>query len=129
MAANSQCVLLVILLNFLTLSLGTQDDLMISTSDGKIQGKLLSVLGSDVRAFLGIPYGKPPVGKLRFRAPKPVEKWDGVKDATNFPNSCYQMPDTAFPGRTHINTTGHNACTDCVMDSAYLYTYIHIATT
>lgn len=98
MAANSQCVLLVILLNFLTLSLGTQDDLVISTSDGKIQGKLLSVLGSDVRAFLGIPYGKPPVGKLRFRAPEPVEKWDGVKDATNFPNSCYQMPDTAFPG-------------------------------
>lgn len=98
MAANSQCVLLVILLNFLTLSLGTQDDLVISTSDGKIQGKLLSVLGSDVRAFLGIPFGKPPVGKLRFRAPEPVEKWDGVKDATNFPNSCYQMPDTAFPG-------------------------------
>lgn len=98
MAANSQCIFLVILLNFLTLSLGTQDDLVISTSDGKIQGKLLSVLGSDVRAFLGIPFGKPPVGKLRFRAPEPVEKWDGVKDATNFPNSCYQMPDTAFPG-------------------------------
>ncbi|XP_063349272.1 cholinesterase-like [Pelmatolapia mariae] len=98
MAANSQCVLLVILLNFLILSLGTQDDLVISTSDGKIQGKLLSGLGSDVRAFLGIPYGKSPVGKLRFRAPEPVEKWDGVKDATKFPNSCYQMPDTAFPG-------------------------------
>uniref|UniRef100_A0A669DHP0 Carboxylic ester hydrolase n=1 Tax=Oreochromis niloticus TaxID=8128 RepID=A0A669DHP0_ORENI len=98
MAANTKSVLLVILLNFLTLSLGTQDDLVISTSDGKIQGKLLSVLGSDVRAFLGIPYGKPPVGKLRFRVPEPVEKWDGVKDATKFPNSCYQMPDLAFPG-------------------------------
>lgn len=98
MAANTKSVLLVILLNFLTLSLGTQDDLVISTSDGKIQGKLLSVLGSDVRAFLGIPYGKPPVGNLRFRVPEPVEKWDGVKDATKFPNSCYQMPDLAFPG-------------------------------
>ncbi|XP_031608532.1 cholinesterase-like [Oreochromis aureus] len=98
MAANTKSVLLVILLNFLTLSLGTQDDLVISTSDGKIQGKLLSVLGSDVRAFLGIPYGKPPVGKLRFRVPEPVEKWDGVKDATKFPNSCYQIPDPAFPG-------------------------------
>ncbi|XP_030600407.1 acetylcholinesterase isoform X1 [Archocentrus centrarchus] len=101
MAAVSQCghfVLFVILFNFLTLSLATQDDLVINTTNGKIRGKLVSVLGADVRAFLGIPYGKPPVGKLRFRAPEPVERWDAVKDAIQFPNSCYQMPDTTFPG-------------------------------
>ncbi|KAM7399510.1 hypothetical protein PAMP_018777 [Pampus punctatissimus] len=90
--------LLLLLLHFLTASLATQDELVINTRDGRVQGKMLSVLGGDVRAFFGIPYGKPPVGKLRFRAPVPAERWGGVRDATKFPNSCYQLPDTTFPG-------------------------------
>lgn len=92
---------LLLLLHFLTVSLATQDDLIISTKNGKVQGKLLSVPGGEVRAFLGIPYGKPPTGMLKFRAPEPAERWEGVRDATKFPNSCWQLPDTTFPGRTH----------------------------
>lgn len=101
MAAVSSCTCLALLLllsHYLTVSHATQNDLVIDTSHGKVQGKLLSVLGGDVRAFLGIPYGKPPLGKLRFRAPEPVERWEGVRDATKFPNSCYQLEDKAFPG-------------------------------
>ncbi|XP_038549846.1 cholinesterase-like [Micropterus salmoides] len=101
MATVSQCThlaLLILLIHFLTASPATQDDLVIKTRHGAVQGKLLSVLGGHVRAFLGIPYGKPPLGKLRFRAPEPVEGWEGVRDATKFPNCCYQMPDTAYPG-------------------------------
>ncbi|KAJ4935399.1 hypothetical protein JOQ06_016935 [Pogonophryne albipinna] len=90
--------LLLLLPHFLAVSLANQDDLLIDTKQGKVQGTLLSVLGGDVRSFLGIPYGKPPVGKLRFRAPEPVDRWEGVKDASNFPNSCYQLRDTTFPG-------------------------------
>ncbi|XP_044059306.1 acetylcholinesterase-like [Siniperca chuatsi] len=101
MATVSLCThltLLFLFLHFLTASPATQDDLLINTKHGKVQGKLLSVPGGEVRAFLGIPYGKPPLGKLRFRAPEPVEGWERVRDATKFPNSCYQMPDTVFPG-------------------------------
>ncbi|XP_062242688.1 acetylcholinesterase-like [Platichthys flesus] len=89
---------LLLLLHFLAASPVTQDDLVINTSHGKVRGKLLPVLGGNVRAFLGIPYGKPPLGKLRFKAPMPVERWEVVKDAIAFPNSCYQLLDTAFPG-------------------------------
>ena len=32
----------------------------------------------------GIPYAAPPVGDLRFRAPAPARRWEGVLDATNF---------------------------------------------
>ena len=32
-------------------------------------------------AFLGVPYVKPPVGELRFRAPQPLDPWPGVRDA------------------------------------------------
>ncbi|KAM9359168.1 cholinesterase-like isoform 1-T2 [Symphorus nematophorus] len=101
MATFSVCthfLLLFLLAHFLSASPTTQDDLLVNTKHGKVKGTLLSVLGGDVRAFLGIPYGKPPLGKLRFRAPEPVEAWQGVKDASKFPNTCHQMLDTVFPG-------------------------------
>ncbi|XP_036943123.1 acetylcholinesterase-like [Acanthopagrus latus] len=101
MAAGSPCthlLLLFLLPCFLTALPTAQDDLLINTKNGKVQGKMLSVLGGDVRAFLGIPYAKPPLRKLRFRPPEPVANWQGVRDATKFPDSCYQLQDTTFPG-------------------------------
>jgi len=35
-------------------------------------------------AWLGIPYAAPPVGNLRWRAPAPLEPWDGVREALSF---------------------------------------------
>src|ERR1700689_2477324 len=32
----------------------------------------------DVRVFKGIPFAAPPVGDLRWSAPKPAPHWDGV---------------------------------------------------
>lgn len=96
----------VILLFLLPCSLATKDNLVITTKDGKVKGKSVPVFHGKVRAFLGIPYAKPPVGNMRFRAPEPVEGWKGVKDATNYSNACYQIKDTAFPGRISV-FTGH----------------------
>ncbi|XP_077578567.1 cholinesterase-like [Stigmatopora nigra] len=89
---------LLMLLSILSVSVNTQDDLIVKTINGKIQGKRLSVAGGEIRAFLGVPYAKPPLGKLRFRAPEPAENWEGVFAATNYSNSCYQIPDTLYPG-------------------------------
>ncbi len=41
-------------------------------------------------AFLGIPYAKPPVGELRYRAPQPLESWEGIRDCSVFQPSCIQ---------------------------------------
>lgn len=49
-----------------------------------------------VDAWLGIPYAQKPVGNLRFRHPRPFEKWEGVLNATKHPNSCVQIIDTLF---------------------------------
>ena len=53
---------------------------------GSVQG---SQAGA-VLAYRGIPYAAPPVGELRWRAPRPVARWTGVLDATHFAPHCAQ---------------------------------------
>jgi para-nitrobenzyl esterase len=39
---------------------------------------------SGIQAFLGIPYAKPPVGPLRWKAPQRAEGWSGVLETKKF---------------------------------------------
>ncbi|MFS8104966.1 carboxylesterase family protein [Lentzea alba] len=39
---------------------------------------------SNVSVFRGIPFAAPPVGELRFAAPRPAPAWDGVREAVAF---------------------------------------------
>ncbi|XP_019632301.1 PREDICTED: cholinesterase 2-like [Branchiostoma belcheri] len=57
---------------------------------GPVRGTVLDVSGTQVNAYLGIPYAKPPVGELRFKPPVPPDPWQGVYNATEMPRSCYQ---------------------------------------
>ncbi|XP_063061400.1 cholinesterase-like [Engraulis encrasicolus] len=78
------------------------DELYVSTTAGKVRGVQLPVpdgsASGSVVAFLGIPYARPPIGKLRFKPPRAPEPWTGVRDATRFANTCYQAVDEMFPG-------------------------------
>ena len=58
------------------------DPLTIKTQDGKVHGKTIN--DGKVRAWLGIPYAAPPVGDLRWKAPKAAAKWKGDRDGTKF---------------------------------------------
>ncbi len=53
-------------------------------------GKLRGSEARGVISFKGIPYAKPPLGALRWRAPQPVRHWRGVRDATKFGPECMQ---------------------------------------
>ena len=55
---------------------------------GMISGTATST--PDVRVFKGIPFAAPPVGDLRWRAPKPAAHWDGVRQADQFGPVCMQ---------------------------------------
>lgn len=47
-------------------------------------GRVRGCLENGVYVFRGIPFAKPPLGALRFRAPENPVPWDGVRDATVF---------------------------------------------
>ncbi|XP_072290620.1 pyrethroid hydrolase Ces2e-like [Eucyclogobius newberryi] len=66
---------------------------VVKTTLGSLKGGYVTVKGKETgaHAFLGVPFAKPPVGPaLRLAPPQPVEKWDGVKDATQQPHMCIQ---------------------------------------
>ncbi|XP_015440531.1 PREDICTED: acetylcholinesterase-like [Dufourea novaeangliae] len=73
------------------------DSLVVQTRKGKVRGKTMTATtGKEVDAWLGIPYAQKPLGPLRFRHPRPAERWTGVLNATTLPNSCVQILDTVF---------------------------------
>jgi para-nitrobenzyl esterase len=67
---------------------GSSGGLIVSTEDGKLQGKY----AEGVDQFLGVRYAAPPAGALRWQAPRPVQPWTGVRDATSYGNRCAQLP-------------------------------------
>ncbi len=53
---------------------------------GSITGT--SGTSGEVRVFKGIPFAAPPVGELRWKAPQPPAKWEGVRKADAFGPAC-----------------------------------------
>ncbi len=62
-----------------------------------------------VISFKGIPYAKPPVGKLRWRAPEPMEPGSGVFRASSFGKSSIQYECFSEPASS--NETGEDCLT------------------
>uniref|UniRef100_A0A803T8J9 Carboxylic ester hydrolase n=1 Tax=Anolis carolinensis TaxID=28377 RepID=A0A803T8J9_ANOCA len=78
-------------------SAGPFNDLAVDTSSGPVKGKTLTVGSGSVRAYLGIPYAEPPLGKLRFQKPLPHQPWNQIFEATDFGNACPQLLLTQTP--------------------------------
>lgn len=61
---------------------------VITTRRGKLRGRL----SDGVTTFKGVPYAAPPFGANRLHPPRPVEPWDGVRDALVFGPKSPQVP-------------------------------------
>ncbi|CAG0882418.1 unnamed protein product [Cyprideis torosa] len=72
---------------------GYADNPVVEVVEGAIRGtREVSAGGSDYFAFYNIPYAKPPLGPNRFKAPVPVDSYDGVIDGTKDQLiSCLQL--------------------------------------
>jgi len=83
-------LLLQLLACFVLHSSSANTNVEIFVPNGAIVGHKYSVLDRQMIRFLGVPYAKPPVGKLRFRRPVPITKWNETVRALNWPPNCMQ---------------------------------------
>ena len=63
-------------------------DSIAQTARGKLRGRV----SDGVAAFKGVPYAAPPFGANRLRPPRPVDPWDGVRNALAFGPKSPQVP-------------------------------------
>jgi para-nitrobenzyl esterase len=72
-------------------------DIIVTTLNGKIKGYESS---PDTFAWKAIPYAKPPIGELRWKAPQDPDPWTDVREATEFCDLCPQyMENLAIAGK------------------------------
>ncbi len=90
---NRKIILQTILFASSFLSLQAQT---VNTQFGQIQG----TLNGNVYQFLGIPFAKPPVDALRWKAPQNPASWAGVLSTTSFAPVCtqksFEQGDTSY---------------------------------
>ena len=75
-------------LAFLLPAMGMMAQTQVKTAEGILEGKELS----GIKVFKGVPFAAPPVGNLRWKAPQPVQKWEGVREAKEFGANPMQEP-------------------------------------
>lgn len=86
------------------------------TENGLVRG--IEAADPRITAFKGIPFAAPPVGKNRWRAPQPVENWEGVRDASRFaPISMQSIPGIG----TDVYCKEWHVDPDIAMDEDCLY--------
>lgn len=67
---------------------------VVSIESGQVSG--INDESTGITAFKGIPFAAPPVGDLRWKAPQPVEAWQGIKECTAFSASPIQGTPVPF---------------------------------
>lgn len=80
---------------------------IVETAYGKVKGEQTD----GVYVWRGIPYAKPPLGTLRFRAPEQLESWDSIRDATQF-SPVASQPSTEV--MTFLGNDMENMSEDCL---------------
>jgi len=80
-------LLLVSILAFAS-SLSGQEPKSVRTDSGPVQG----TVENGITIYKGIPFAAPPLGDLRWRAPKSAAPWKNVLQADKFAPACMQVP-------------------------------------
>lgn len=78
-----------------------------TVENGVIEGNYDTKTG--IQTYFGVPFAKPPVGELRWRAPQPADNWKGVKQTKQF--SARPMQTVVFGD---MNSRSNGVSEDCL---------------
>jgi para-nitrobenzyl esterase len=81
-------LILILILVMTSMHSIAQDDTLRHTTTGAVQGQADD---SGALSWRGLPYAQPPVGALRWKAPRPPGRHDGTLDARGYGPICTQL--------------------------------------
>lgn len=64
------------------------DKTVVKTKQGEVEGVMVE--GFDVISWKGLPYAKPPLGELRWKAPQSPDSWEDTRSASDYGSRCFQ---------------------------------------
>jgi para-nitrobenzyl esterase len=79
--------------------------IVVETQSGGLEG----IIENNIHVFKGVPYAAPPVGKLRWLPPQPLEPWNGIRPATAYGFIAPQTP-ISLPGLAQESETQSEDC-------------------
>lgn len=88
--------------------------ILLKTKLGILEGVRSIKFNRHLYTFLGIPYAQAPIGELRFKAPKSVEKWEGIMQATKWPPFCVQPSMTLASKSSPVHVLTKIMSEDCL---------------
>ena len=86
--------LLILLCSFISIEPFAQQKGIIRIETGAISGAITA--DGMITAYKGIPFAEPPVGELRWKAPRQAKSWQGVRSCTSFSASPMQSAPVPF---------------------------------
>nr|XP_034313487.1 cholinesterase-like [Crassostrea gigas]XP_034313488.1 cholinesterase-like [Crassostrea gigas] len=100
--SSSSLIAITLLANLMTVISTEPNEVEIQTRLGNIIGLQQVTNKGTVYQFLDVPYGKPPIGHLRFQKSQPFGAWSQTLNATKLGPVCYQSKKqtTKYPGLT-----------------------------
>lgn len=88
--------------------------ILLRTKLGIVEGVRSIKFNKHLYTFLSVPYAKPPVGELRFKSPRPVERWEGILQATKWPPFCVQPSMTLASKSSPVHVLSQMMTEDCL---------------
>nr|XP_022915842.1 carboxylesterase 1C-like [Onthophagus taurus] len=83
------------------------------TRQGTIRGAKKVTSDGHMYTYLGIPFARPPLGRLRFQPPQPVVKWKDTRDTITQKPQCVQSRST------YVRTDKIEGSEDCLYLNVY----------
>lgn len=88
--------------------------ILLKTKLGILEGVKSIKFNKHLYTFLSVPYAKPPIDELRFKAPQPVEPWQGIMQATKWPPFCVQPSMTLASKSSPVHVLTSIMSEDCL---------------